>query len=108
MAETYDDKDAPYNASDPEQVSKRKRDKGRKKKSEESVVKTLLSTKDGRAWMLSLLEFCHIFTPSYTGEMFSTSFNEGQRNVGLRLLIDVTRVAPDEYTLMLREKAKDD
>ena len=97
-----------FNASDPEQVANRKRTQGRKKKSEEGTVKTILSTKDGRAWMLSILEFCHIFAPSYTGEAFSTAFQEGQRNVGLRLLADVTRIAPEEYALMLREKEKHD
>lgn len=102
-----DEIDGSYNASDAEQVAKKRRASGKKRKSDEDIVKTIMSTQPGRAWILSILESCHIFAMSYTGEALSSAFNEGERNVGLKLLATVTRAAPDEYALMLKEKKTD-
>jgi len=59
----------------------------------------------GRSWMRELLEACHIFHASYTGEALSTVFREGERSIGLRLLAGVMRAYPEAYIQMMKEQA---
>jgi hypothetical protein len=58
--------------------------------------------------MCDLLEFCHIFSTTFTPSPTSAAFNEGQRNVGLRLLNDIMSACPDHYVLMMRERNERD
>jgi hypothetical protein len=110
MAEEIDEKpefeDAPFNASDPAQVAAKRRSAGRRRKANESVVYTIMSTQAGREWMHSLLGSCHCFSTSFTGEALSMSFKEGERNVGNMLISSIMKVAPDEFILMLKEHSK--
>ena len=47
--------------------------------------KTLLETRPGRLVIWSILEPCHIFHTTYTGNA-DTNFREGERSIGLKLL----------------------
>ncbi len=92
----------PFDASDEVQVNNRKREAGRRKKTEGQVIKNLLSTPQGRNWMWHLLEAAHVFQQSYLqGDPYGTHFRDGERNLGLRILGEVTSVAP---VLMLKEQ----
>jgi hypothetical protein len=68
-----------------------------------AVVRNLMSTVEGRAWVWRFLGQCHIFSSSFTGEALSSAFREGERNVGQRLLNQVTDTCPDEYIQAMRE-----
>lgn len=58
----------------------------------------------GRAYIWAVLEQCGIFRTSFAREHpHTTSFNEGQRNVGLRVLNDVMRFDANSLTLMQAE-----
>lgn len=68
------------------------------------IITNLMSAAPGRAWVCDLLEACHIFTTTYTGDALSGAFSEGERNVGLRLLADIMSACPQRYLEMMRER----
>lgn len=43
-------------------------------------------TRNGKRVLWHLLQGCHLFSPTYTGDALSGAFREGERNVGLRIL----------------------
>lgn len=94
----------PYNAGDAKAV----REKAKQAKSADSdkknVLVDLLASREGRLWMRDLLESCHIFQSSFGADALKTAFNEGERNVGLKLLSDIMQSCPDKYVEMMKEK----
>lgn len=62
----------------------------------------LMSHKQGRRLMASLLDVTGVFRSSYTGTE-ETTFREGARNVGLRYFAKITDLCPDHYVTMLKE-----
>jgi len=66
----------------------------------------VMSDSRGRRVLWRLLEQAGVFRLSYTGEAQSTAFNEGQRNIGLRLLAECLEAAPEKYALMQTENSK--
>lgn len=63
----------------------------------------LMDTAHGRRFMWRQLERCGVFKLSYSGELASTSFNEGQRNIGLGLFAEIMAHCPNLYLLMADE-----
>jgi hypothetical protein len=109
MAEDTEEKtesEGTFNASDPAQVAAKRRSAGRKRKASEGVVYTIMSTQAGREWMRSILDSCHCFSTSFTGEALTMAFKEGERNIGLMLTAQIMKVSPDEFILMLKEHNK--
>lgn len=97
-----------YDASDPKAVNNARKRAGRKKASELEVVRVLMNTTQGRAWMFDILQMCHISSPTFVrGDPHATSFQEGERNIGNRLLHDINRAAPDMYAKMCSEGGTD-
>jgi len=92
-----------YDASDPKQV----RDRIKQLKVEESLklalIQQIMSTREGRAWIYSILEVTHIWLSSFSSDALIMAFNEGERFIGLMLLADVTTAAPERYLEMLQE-----
>ena len=66
-------------------------------------LETVLRTESGRHVMWSILSLANVFGLSYTGEVNSTMFNEGKRNVGNELLAHIQGVNVDLFLLMQRE-----
>ncbi len=95
-----------YNADDPKQV------RAAKKKAEQSeslkfeVIKNVMGTPAGRAWIYEQLAAAHIFSTTFIqGSPDGSAFAEGERNCGLRLLADV-QVAASEFYLQMITEAK--
>lgn len=71
------------------------------------VLVQLLSTPEGRDWFWAKLSACNIFSQTFVaGDPHATSFNEGKRSIGLELLADQQRCAPQTYVDMQREAAE--
>lgn len=70
-------------------------------------VKQVMSTESGRRFIWGLLDQAGVFRISYTGEVNSTIFNEGNRNAGLSLFTHVFGTCPDLYLKMATEAEKD-
>lgn len=93
-----------YDTSDPIQVNAERKRSARKTRSRLDVVASLMEIKEGRAWLHGMLEVNHVFATSFVqGDPHATSFKEGERNSGLRLLADVMDAAPDAYVTMCKE-----
>lgn len=94
------------NAADPEQVKKAKQKVESLNDKRLNDVREVLNTRRGRRFMWELLDFCGIFRTSLANE-HQIFYNEGQRNVGLKLLADINEAAPQAYAVMLAESKED-
>lgn len=65
----------------------------------------ILATVGGRRFVWRYLEACRVFSTSMTGNSY-TYFNEGQRNIGLKLLSEVNSASPEALTIMMKEFKK--
>lgn len=90
------------NAANKGQIKQARRKERSLRERELDDVKAVLSTKEGRRVWWKFLDFCGVFRSSFTGNN-STFYNEGQRNVGLKMLGDMNEAMPDAYALMLKE-----
>lgn len=70
-------------------------------------VKKVMATESGRRFVWGLLDQAGVFRISFTGEVNSTIFNEGNRNSGLSLFNDVLKFCPELYLKMAAEAEKD-
>lgn len=95
----------PYDASSPADVEKRKVEALRREKESREVVVNLLQTRAGRAWMFSILEVGHIYQTSFGPDALTTAFREGERNLALKLLAQITAASPDGLIAMMTENA---
>ena len=70
----------------------------------DEAVRWLLADARGRLVAWWLLEQAGVFRTSFAGAAEHTAFNEGRRDLGLRLLHRVMEVDPDAYGLMVKEQ----
>jgi hypothetical protein len=100
--------DKPFvkNAADESQV-KGAEGKGKRKREQElEDIRSVLATRQGRRFFWRTLIMCHVFETSFTGNS-QTFFNEGERNIGLKLFADLNESDPEAYLKMLRESKGD-
>lgn len=93
------------NASDPKQV---KRAKQKEKFQEEDELKDLneiLALESGKRFIWRYLEKCGVFSSSFTGNS-ETFFREGERNIGLQLLAEVTKANAQSLIDMMNNNNK--
>ena len=90
------------NASDPQQVAEIEGKAKRKREQDAVDLFAVMSTHEGRRFVWRILESAGLYRLSYTGNS-ETFFNEGQRNVGLKLLSELQKVTPEEYLRMTQE-----
>lgn len=96
----------PFNAADPEQVKEAADRAARHEAEERAVLAQVLETRAGRRWIWGHLSRANIFAPSFVaGDPHATSFNEGQRNMGLMMLAQVVRVSPETFGVMQKENS---
>lgn len=65
----------------------------------------LMKSKPGRRVMWRLLTNAGVYRLSFNGDALQSAFNEGQRNVGLRLLALIQRHVSEGYALMVQERS---
>lgn len=94
----------PFDAGDEKQVKKRKTKIQIRKEQDKEDLRSILSSASGRRFMWKLLEECGVYKISFTGNSH-TFFNEGKRQIGLRLIEDIFDAAPNAYTEMRMEAA---
>ncbi|MET3122611.1 hypothetical protein AAKU67_002213 [Oxalobacteraceae bacterium GrIS 2.11] len=70
---------------------------------EVSDLKWFMSSARGRRIVNRLLQNAGVYRLSFHTNALQMSFNEGNRNAGLRLLAAITEHCPDRYTEMLEE-----
>ena len=68
-------------------------------------VRHVLSSVRGRRFVWRILDMAGVYRSSFTGNS-STFFNEGARNIVLRVLSDVMDAKPEAFLLMQQEDKK--
>lgn len=92
------------NAADESQVKGAEQKMKSARERELADMRFILSTAQGRRVIWRYLEACGVFQISFNHSGAITSFNEGMRNIGLKLLTDINDAAPEAYVTMLKEK----
>ena len=92
-----------YNAGDAQQVAKAKSRQKTRSLQKKAAFRKFMSDPEGRMWMWDLLTLCGIFHSSFSMDALRTAFNEGRRDIGLRLLADINQLSPDLYMRMVGE-----
>jgi hypothetical protein len=93
-----------YNAAQRKDVREAEKSARIAERQRHEIIKGIMSLGPGRQWMHDLLAVCHVFASSFVPDPCATAFNEGQRSIGLRLLVDIMESCPDNYILMMREE----
>lgn len=65
-------------------------------------VRAVMDTPAGRRFVWAQIEVPGTFGPSFTGNS-GTFFNEGKRDVGIKLMVEVQADCPELYVVMLTE-----
>ncbi len=68
-------------------------------------LKKILATIEGRRFFWRYLSLAGVFHSSFTGNN-TTFFNEGKREIGLKLLADLNEAVPQAFVLMQTEEAQ--
>lgn len=90
------------NAADEQQVKEAARTGKRNRERDLDDLRAVLDTQPGLRLMWRILKEAGVFMTSFTGEAPSTFFNEGRREIGLRILADIIDVRPDAYLNMVK------
>lgn len=98
---------APFDAGDAAAVAERAGRAAREQERRAAGLRYVLTDRRGRDWLWSLLEDCRIWSSSFTGDS-ATFFNEGMRNVGLRVLTEISEAAPEALVTMITENRSDE
>lgn len=91
-----------HNAADPGAIKKKEKINKTKRFLEAEEIKSILSTKLGRRFIWRHMSDAGIFTSCFTGNS-ATFFNEGKRDVGLKILAEVMEYSPDSFVTMMKE-----
>lgn len=65
-----------------------------------SAYATIISTYEGRKFLWDLLATCGVWSASYGPDM---AFREGQRDIGIRVMREISAVQPDVLHVMSME-----
>jgi hypothetical protein len=82
---------------------KSKDDEAFERKRELADIRAIMDTEHGRRFMTRLLGWSRLFQLSFTKEREVTDFNEGMRNIGLRLFAELDEACPDLLLRMMAE-----
>lgn len=93
------------NIADEKSVKERDLDLKFQRKQEMADLRELLSTPAGRRFFWRYLTYTGVYQISFTGSS-ETFFREGRRDVGLKMLADITEADPDGFILLMQENRK--
>lgn len=95
-----------YNAADENHVREMANNAKGLRDRELEDVRIILNTTEGRRFYSRYLHICGLFKSSMTGNN-TTFFQEGERNIGLKLFTDMNEAAPELYIEMLKEELEE-
>lgn len=93
------------NAADERQLKEADKHLKHRRLIEIEDLKFILKTEQGRRLLYRYLCECGVYRTSFTGNS-TTFYNEGMRNIGLKLLADIEEAMPEAYLLMIKEKGE--
>lgn len=86
-----------------EQLKKLTAEQKRERQKEIEDVKKILEKPEGRRYLWRMLRECGIFSNSFTLNSNQTAFNEGKRDIGLAMLIDINEADKTAFAKMQNE-----
>lgn len=93
-----------YNADDPKQVENKRKKAQKEEFLRSETIRSLMSKKDGRAWVHYLLMQGDMFgNPMVRGDPYDTAFNIGMANFAKLIWQEVESASPESCVLMLKE-----
>ena len=95
------------NAADPRQLKEAKLTEKDRRKNEVEDLKSLRALPAFRRFYWRYLQECGVFKSSFTGSS-ETFFNEGRRDIGLRMMADLNESNPAVYASLVTENNKND
>ena len=97
------------NAADPAEEKRLREEERQLARDDADVIRKIMMTRNGRAWMYRFLEKCHIFeNPFIPGMADATAHNLGEANIGKQLWLDVQNASLDLYVQMIRETKEEE
>jgi hypothetical protein len=94
-----------FDAADPVAVNNAKREEARQAREDADVYRTIMHSKQGRAWLYRRLAECHIFGETFVpGQHDVTCFRLGEENFGRRIMMAAQDASIDLYTKMIKEQ----
>lgn len=94
-----------FAADDPVAENNAKREAARIAREDADVLRLLMHTKPGRAWLYRFLEKCNIMGDSFApGQPDVTAFRLGQENIGRQLWLASQGASIDLYLTMIKEQ----
>jgi len=76
------------------------------RRQDDEYLRQSLKSRAGRDFFWRLLERCHAFETSYQAGSFDmTAFREGERTLGLMIIAQILRVAPEAWMQMMQERS---
>lgn len=99
-----------FDATDPAAENNARRDLERAARDDADVLRTIMATKKGRAFILRQLDRCAINSPAkfVRGEPDATAHNLGRESYGLELLKDVMGASVDLYMTAIKEAQEEE
>jgi hypothetical protein len=74
----------------------------------ENDFRWLMAQAAGRRLVCSWLRDAGVFRTSFTPDALVTAFNEGNRNIGIKLLDEMHKLCPARYAQMMKEHQDDE
>lgn len=94
-----------FDAADPAATDNASRDAASKARSDADYLRTIMHSKNGRAWLYRLLERCNIYGESFApGQPDVTAFKLGHENIGRQLMLAAMDASADLYVKMVNEQ----
>src|SRR5262245_27176244 len=94
--------DEVQSSSDPKKVKERSNRAKDRDKQDAADLKAVLATQEGRRFVRGLLVDCGEHRTSFHTNAIQMSFNEGARNVGLKLKARIVQAAPEFLAELLQ------
>ncbi len=92
-----------FDVGNPEHVEKKKRRVKLNGNGANSAIRGIMGMPEGRAFFWWLLEECHVHGNSFHQNGLTMAFNEGERNIGLKIEARLAEVCPDDFARMMTE-----
>lgn len=94
---------APYDSGNPQDVAKARKRQRIEQQKHDADFRWLMADERGRRLVWGWLNAANIFATSMRATPELTAFEEGQRNRGLALMSDITRLCSAMYQKMVAE-----
>lgn len=95
----------PYNAADPKAVNEARKKAARERREELDYLKQILSSAEGRRWLLRLMALGDILADPYNpgNSVEHTHVNMGVQKITRKLWKDILELSPEDFSRMYKE-----